>query len=76
VTLMRDIERDRRDKRDKCVTQTTEKGVTNVTSVYVQCHCHALMSCHGRKSFKSELMVWVLVGLVVLLLSLLAFPFG
>jgi hypothetical protein len=38
------FERDRRDKRDKHVTQTTEKGVTNVTSVYIQCHCHALMS--------------------------------
>ena len=72
--MVRDIERDRRDKRDKCVTQRTRESVTNVTSVYVQCHCHALTSCHGRKSFKSELVVWIAVGLVVLLMSLLAFP--
>jgi hypothetical protein len=34
--------RDMRDKRDKPVTQTPQYCVTNVTSVYKHCHCHAV----------------------------------
>lgn len=47
VTFERDRVRDKRDKRDKCVTQRTRESVTNVTCVYKTHVCHALTSCHA-----------------------------
>jgi hypothetical protein len=51
--------RDKRDKRDKNVPQTTRKGGTNGTSVYIQCPCPALMSRFGR--LEVDLMIGVVV---------------